>query len=49
LSVLRWDKVIKHDRGLLASDGVHLTVEGYKVRGRMIADAVRSLLSERIP
>lgn len=49
LSVLRWDKFIRHNPGLLASDGVHLTAEGYEVRGRMIADAVRSLMLERVP
>lgn len=44
LSVLRWDLFIKNNPQYLASDGIHLTPDGYQVRGRMIADAVRSLL-----
>jgi lysophospholipase L1-like esterase len=48
LSVLRWDVFIRDNPHLLASDGVHLTSEGYQVRGRMIADAVRGVLGERL-
>lgn len=47
LSVLRWDLFIRQHPRLLAGDGVHLTPAGYQVRGRMIAEAVRALLSER--
>jgi lysophospholipase L1-like esterase len=47
LSVLRWDQFIKAHPRLLAGDGIHLTPAGYQVRGKMIADAVRALLSER--
>lgn len=47
LSVLRWDQYIRANRGLLASDRIHLTPAGYEVRGRLIAEAVRALLSER--
>lgn len=47
LTVLRWDKFISKNPTLLAEDGVHLTAEGYEIRGRMIADAVRGLLGRR--
>lgn len=47
LSVLRWDLFIREHPYLLASDRIHLTPAGYEIRGRMIADAVRSLLTER--
>ncbi len=47
LSVLRWDVFIKDHPRLLASDRIHLTPAGYEVRGRMIADAVRELVSGR--
>lgn len=47
LSVLRWDLFIKNHPELLAADRIHLTPTGYEVRGRMIADAVRGLLSTR--
>lgn len=48
LAVLRWDVFIKDHPRLLASDRIHLTPAGYQVRGRMIADAVRGLLAERV-
>ncbi len=44
LSVLRWDQYIRTNPALLASDRIHLTAAGYEIRGRMIAQAVRSLL-----
>ena len=47
LSVLRWDLFIKSNPQYLAGDGIHLTSAGYEVRGAMIADAVRALLSSR--
>jgi lysophospholipase L1-like esterase len=47
LAVLRWDLFIKEHPRLLASDRIHLTPAGYEVRGRMIAEAVRSLLAQR--
>lgn len=47
LSVLRWDLYIKDHPQLLATDRIHLTTEGYEVRGKMIADAVRALLGPR--
>ncbi len=47
LSVLRWDLFIAQNPQYLAADGIHLTSTGYQVRGKMIADAVRSLLSSR--
>lgn len=47
LSVLRWDLFIKSNPQYLAADKIHLTSDGYEVRGRMIADAVRALLSSR--
>lgn len=47
LSVLRWDLFIKDHPELLASDKIHLTAAGYEIRGRMVADAVRSLLGSR--
>lgn len=47
LAVLRWDRFIRKNPHLLAADGVHLTAEGYEVRGRMIADAVRALVGKR--
>lgn len=47
LSVLRWDLFIKANPQYLAGDKIHLTPTGYQVRGKMIADAVRALLSNR--
>ena len=47
LAVLRWDRFIRKNPGLLARDGIHLTPQGYEIRGRMIADAVRALLGQR--
>lgn len=47
LSVLRWDRFIGHHPELLAADKIHLTPGGYEVRGRIIADAVRALITER--
>jgi lysophospholipase L1-like esterase len=47
LAVLRWDRFIAKNPQLLAGDRIHLTPAGYEIRGRMIADAVRSLLGQR--
>lgn len=47
LAVLRWDRFIAENPHLLARDRIHLTPAGYEIRGRMIADAVRSLLAQR--
>lgn len=46
LAVLRWDSFIRKHPRLLASDRIHLTPGGYEVRGRMIAEALRSLMRE---
>jgi lysophospholipase L1-like esterase len=35
-----WAKLVAHHRGWLASDGSHVTAEGYQARARAIADQV---------